>query len=203
MAKKVLGLTGGIASGKSTIAKHFVSLGVAVVDADQVARDVVTKGSPGLAAVIDAFGSEYLDGEGELDRGKLGARIFGDEDARKMLNGIVHPRVAQEARRQLVVLQQSDAPYIIYEVPLLVENGLHRVFSPVVVVAVKPETQLARLMKRDGSNEEAASARIASQMPLEEKLKVADHVIWNDGGPSEAKAAVEALHAKLLEEVSQ
>lgn len=198
MGKPTVGLTGGIASGKSTVADMFRQLGAAIVDADQVARDVVAPGSEGFVAVIDAFGAEMVGADGSLDRAKLGALVFADEEARKKLNGITHPRIAQESRRRIGEALASDAPYVVYEAALLVENGLAKAFQPLVVVAVAEERQLARLMARDGSTAEEAQKRIDAQLPLAKKLELADHVIRNDGALPETEQRVREVHEAIL-----
>ncbi|MEM9195454.1 MAG: dephospho-CoA kinase [Myxococcota bacterium] len=195
--KPTVGLTGGIASGKSTVARMFGELGIPIVDADQLARDVVAVGTPGLKKITEAFGTDYLTEDGTLDRAKMGSLVFGDEDARKRLNAIVHPLIAQAGMQALQSLADHPAPYRIYEAALLVENKIHRMFPTLIVVAVDPSTQLTRLMERDGFSREEAEARIASQMPLEEKTAVADHVIDNGGSPEETRAQVEAIHQTL------
>lgn len=198
MGKPTVGLTGGIASGKSTVAEFFHRLGAAVVDADQVARDVVAPGSDGFVAVIDAFGAEMVGPDGSLDRAKLGALVFEDDEARKKLNAITHPRIAAESQRRIAKEQASDAPYVVYEAALLVENGMAKAFRPLVVVAVRPELQIARLMARDGSTAEEAQKRIDSQLPLGEKLALADYVIRNDGALPETEQRVREVHEAIL-----
>jgi len=198
MGKPTVGLTGGIASGKSTVADFFRRLGAAVVDADQVARDVVAAGSEGFDAVIGAFGADMVAPDGTLDRAKLGKLVFEDAEARKRLNAITHPRIAAESRRRIAEEQQSDAPYVVYEAALLVENGMAEAFRPLVVVAVAPERQVARLMARDGSTAEQAQKRIDAQLPLEEKLALADHVIRNDGALPETEQRVREVHEAIL-----
>jgi dephospho-CoA kinase len=177
----VFGLTGGIASGKSTVARRFAERGLDVIDADQVARDVVAPGSPGLAAVVQAFGPEILTGDGTLDRPALRERVFGDDTARKTLNAILHPRIGAETMRRTQALAAQGVGLACYEAALLVENGLADAFRPLVVVAVSPEVQRTRLMARDGASAEAAERALAAQLPLEDKVKLADHVIDNDG----------------------
>ena len=199
MGKPTVGLTGGIASGKSTVAEFFRQLGVAVVDADQVARDVVAPGTEGFVAVVDTFGAEMVGADGLLDRARLGALVFEDGEARKKLNAITHPRIAAESRRRIAAEQTSDAPYVIYEAALLVENGLAKAFQALVVVSLSPERQLARLMARDGSSQEAARARIDSQLPLAQKVEKADYVIHTDGAMPEVEQQVKDVHRRLLE----
>lgn len=191
----VFGLTGGIASGKSTVARLFRERGVPIVDADQLAREAVAPGSPALAAIREAFGEEVFGKGGALDRKRLGAEVFGKPDALARLNAIVHPRVAELALAAFASHASEGAALIGYEVPLLVENGLHHAFRPVVVIAVDKETQLARLMARDGLDREAAEARLASQLPLEARLAVADFVIENRAEPAALSAEVDRVLA--------
>ena len=193
-----VGLTGGIASGKSTIARFLRELGVAIVDADQIAREVVAKGSDGLAEVVHAFGTDVVDAAGELDRKKLGAIVFGDDAARARLNGITHPRIAQLSHQRIAALAATDVPYVVYEAALLVENGLQHGFPALIVVAVSEATQLQRLIARDGVSEEEARARLAAQLPLARKVAVATHVIDNDGSVEAARARVLEVHQALL-----
>ncbi|MFT5359461.1 MAG: dephospho-CoA kinase [Polyangiales bacterium] len=196
MAKRV-GLTGGIATGKSAVAGFFRARGIPVVDADQVARDVVQPGEPALAEIVKTFGGEVLEGEA-LDRKKLGALVFADESARKKLNAIIHPRIAMESQRQLNEASKLVAPYVLYEAALLVENKIHTAFAALVVVSVPDATQLERLMKRDSSDVASARARIASQMPLAEKEALADYLITNDGTLEETEEQVQKVHEALI-----
>jgi dephospho-CoA kinase len=196
--KKVLGLTGGIACGKSTVAKLFEELGVEVVDADRVARDIVAPGTPGLAAIVEAFGEEMLLPDGSLDRRRLGGVVFTDSEKRRRLEAITHPRIAQEGLARLMALQSTDAPYLLYEAALLVEGGSHRNFPGLIVVTTTPEQQLARLMERDGSTKEEAQARIDAQLPLKEKEALADIVIRNDGHLHQLREAVKDAHRRIM-----
>lgn len=197
MAVPTVGLTGGIACGKSTIARFFAELGIPVIDADRLAREVVEPGTEALADIVDAFGEEVLLPDGSLDRKKLGDRVFSDRAARMRLNAITHPRIAAASARRMSELADVGAPYVIYEAALLVENGIHRAMGALVVVSARPETQLRRLMERDGIDEEAAQARIDSQLPLGEKVAVADYVIQNDGSLGEARRRVLDVHGAL------
>ena len=196
--KPVVGLTGGIACGKSTVAAQLAELGVPIVDADALAREVVAPGTPGLAAIVERFGSDVLLADGSLDRKKLGERVFSDPDARRALNAITHPRIAAAGMEKLRALADHPAPYRVYEAALLVENGMAKAFAALVVVTVDDATQLARLRARDGSTEDEARARIASQLPLAKKVEVADHVIDNSGAPEATRAQVLALHDALV-----
>jgi dephospho-CoA kinase len=190
MGTRVIGLTGGIASGKSTVARMLGELGASILDADAVARDVSRPGSPALAAIAESFGAEMLTPEGELDRRRLGERVFADEAARLRLNAILHPRIAAETGRRIAALRQSGVAVVIYEASLLVENGVHRSLDGLIVVAAAPEVQVARVIARDRLSPEAARARLAAQLPLPDKVAVADYVI--DGG-----AALEATRAEV------
>ncbi|RYE87573.1 MAG: dephospho-CoA kinase [Myxococcales bacterium] len=187
----VFGLTGGIASGKTAVARRFQERGVPVVDADQVARDVVLPGTAGLAAVVAAFGPAVLRPEGDLDRKALGALVFADPARRASLNSILHPRIAAATAAHLARLDAAGEPLVCYDAALLVENGLADAFRPLVVVAAAPSLQHARLMSRDGLSEDEARSRIAAQMPLADKLRVADVVITNDTTLAELLAATD------------
>src|SRR6478609_2755580 len=185
MALRVFGITGGIGSGKSTVAALLRERGVPVVDADELARQAVAPGSPGLADVVQAFGTEVLGADGSLDRKKLGALVFSDETARKRLNSLTHPRVRQLSQERFAELGRQGVELAGYDVPLLFEVGLDAVLQPVVVVAASEATQLARVMARDGSSEGDARARIAAQLPLDEKRRRANYVLENDGSRAE------------------
>jgi dephospho-CoA kinase len=195
----VVGLTGGIGSGKSTVAKMFAEQGIPVLDADRIARDVVAPGTEGLAEVVATFGPEVLTREGQLDRGALGKRVFGDEALRKRLEGILHPRIARASMERFAALAQEGHPYAIYEAALLVENGSYRSMGALVVVTASEATQIARVQARDGLDEGAARQRIAAQLPMAEKVRVADYVIENDGDLEETRAQAMAVHRALLE----
>ena len=204
MTKPVIGLTGGIASGKSAVAAMFGDLGIPVVDADALAREVVAPGTPGLARVVDAFGPEVLAADGTLDRARVGARVFADADDRRRLNAILHPLIAAAGLQRLAALErESDAPYVLYEAALLVETGGAKQFSKLIVVAASESTQLERLMRREGLSHADAQARIDAQLPLEDKIALADHVIWNDGSRDETRGQVDAVHATLVAEATR
>ena len=177
----LFGLTGGIASGKSAVAARLRSRGVPIIDADALSRDAVAGGSPGLADVVKAFGEDVLTPEGALDRKKLAAIVFNDESKRKVLNGIVHPRITALTLEHAARLRDAGEPLGVYEAALIVENGVADMFRPLVVVAAPEDVQVARACERDRSTPDEARARIRAQMPLAEKTKVADHVIHNDG----------------------
>jgi dephospho-CoA kinase len=177
----LFGLTGGLASGKSTVAARFRARGVPVIDADELAREVVAPGTEGLRCVVEAFGPGVLDERGGLDRARLGAVVFGDDAKRRQLNAIVHPRIAQLTAERASDLARAGHPIACYEAALLVEGGLSDAFRPLVVVAAPEALQLTRAQARDGSTEREARARLAAQLPLADKLRVADYVIENDG----------------------
>jgi dephospho-CoA kinase len=198
MTTPVVGLTGGIAAGKSTVARSFAALGVPVVDADRLARDAVEKGSEGLAEIVSLFGADVLLADGTLDRKALGARVFADSALRARLNAITHPRIAQLGARKIAEYGKTGASYVIYEAPLIVENNLQRAMQALIVVSVDPVVQLARLLRRDGLSESEAQARIAAQMPLEKKLEVADFVIDNSGEPEVVSERVTEVHGLIL-----
>ncbi len=172
---------------------------IPIVDADLLAREVVAPGSEGLAAVVAAFGEEFLDAEGGLDRAKMGSVVFADEDKRKLLNSILHPRIAAAGMQAMQALQSDPAPYLIYEAALLVENKLQKMFGALVVVSLQPQVQLQRLMQRDSSTQEEAQARIDSQLPLADKVAVADYVINNGGSREDTEARVAEVHTQLVE----
>lgn len=193
----LFGLTGGLASGKSTVAARLRARGVPVIDADQLAREVVAPGTPGLAAVVEAFGPSVLLPDGALDRPALAARVFSDPDQRRRLNAIVHPLVGAASAARIAELEARGEPLACYEAPLLVENGIADGFRPLIVVAVPEHVQLTRAMARDASTAEQARARIAAQLPLSAKVAAADHVIDNGG----SREATEQRTDEVLEEI--
>lgn len=195
---RVIGLTGGIASGKSTTARLLRELGARIVDADEVARDVVMPGQPALAEIADVFGREVLTPEGTLDRKKLAAIVFADEDKRKRLNLITHPRIAMLTQERLKALADEGLPVAVYEAALLVENGAHHALDGLIVVKCDAATQLARLMHRDGFDEAEARRRIATQLPLEAKLAAATWVIDSSGPVAETQKQVAMVWEKIL-----
>jgi dephospho-CoA kinase len=177
---KVFGLTGGIASGKSAVAKLLAEAGLDVIDADVLAREVVAKGSPGLSAIVEAFGAHLLQEDGTLDRAALGERIFSDPEARSVLEGITHPRIGLLAAQRFADLDGKGREVAIYEVPLLFENNLDKMMAGTLLVACPESMQVQRMMARDGLDEGSARARIAAQMPLAEKRQRATVVLEND-----------------------
>ena len=195
---RVFGLTGGIASGKSTVAKRVRERGIPVIDADEISREVVARGSAGLAAVVAAFGPDLVSPEGDLDRKKLGALVFADGAARRKLNGILHPLISRASADRMSTLAAEGHRFACYEAALLVENGLADAFRPLVVVAASPELQLERIMKRDGLDADAALARIAAQLPLAEKVAMADFVIESGGPIPELHGRVDGVLDAIL-----
>jgi len=192
-----VGLTGGIGSGKSEVSARLAARGALIIDADKIAREVVAPGTPGLAAVVAEFGEEVLLPDGSMDREKVGSIVFADAERRAALNAIVHPLVGQRME-ELVAAAPRDA-IVVYDVPLLVENGLAEMYDVVVVVDVPVQTQIERLTTRRGMSESDARARIAAQASREQRLAVADHVIDNSGTLQELEERVEALWAELTE----
>lgn len=188
----VVGLTGGIATGKSTVSRMFADRGAKIVDADQIARLVVEPGTEGLRQVVEAFGERVLQGE-ELNRKVLGSIIFSDEKARLRLNQILHPLIRQEMFRQTKLYKKSGAPVIIWDVPLLFESKLTDLVKKVIVVYVSEEVQLQRLQQRDELTKEEAIKRIRSQISIDKKKKLADYVIDNQGPISRTESQVDQL----------
>jgi dephospho-CoA kinase len=193
----VFGLTGGLASGKGVVAARFRARGVPVINADELSRAAVAKGSEGLREVVEAFGDAVLTTDGELDRKALGARVFADPEARRRLEGITHPRIQALMREQTREFAERGEPLVCYEAPLLIEVGVADALRPLVVVAASEANQLARAKLRDGRPEDELRGRIAAQLPLAEKVRVADYVIDNDG----SVAAAEAQADRVLEAI--
>jgi dephospho-CoA kinase len=186
----VFGLTGGLASGKGVIAARFAARGLPVINADELAREVVLPGSEGLAAVVEAFGPEVLGPGGALDRKRLATRVFADPKARRQLEALTHPRIQRLKDERVALLTERGEPLACYEAPILVEVGIAETLRPLVVVAASEAHQIARAQKRDGMSELQARRRLSAQLPLAEKIELADYVIENDG--SLAEAAIEA-----------
>ncbi|MGI5951387.1 MAG: dephospho-CoA kinase [Brooklawnia sp.] len=188
-------LTGGIASGKSTVASMLARHGAVLIDSDVLAREVVEPGTPALAAIVERFGAAVVDGSGALDRKRLGDLVFSDEQARSDLNAITHPAV-RARRAELAAAAPADA-IVVSVIPLLVESGLAGAFDGVVVVDLPPAEQLARLMARSDLDPDEARARLAAQASRAERLAVADWVIDNSGNRQQLAAQVDALWAEL------
>ena len=179
---QVIGLTGGIASGKSTVSRILKNAGAVIIDADRIARDVVKKGLPAYREIIDSFGDKVLAPDGEIDRGVLGDIIFNDPQQKQLLNSIVHPYVSAETNLQLKHIKKNHPnTIVILDIPLLLEAQMHKDFSEIIVVYAPEHTQIERLMQRDGISKADALARIHSQMPIEEKKDLATIVIDNSG----------------------
>lgn len=194
-----VGLTGGIASGKSTVDRMLVELGAHLVDTDQLARRVVEPGSPALAEIAQAFGPEMIAADGNLDRTRMRALAFGDERARDRLNAIVHPRINQMVAAELARLAGDDPQGVaIVDVPLLFETGGEKRFDCTVLVYVPEPVQLRRLMARDHCGAQAAQEALKAQMPLENKKKKADFLVDNSGGLDETLKQVQRLWQDLL-----
>jgi dephospho-CoA kinase len=193
MSIHLFGLTGGIGSGKSTVAARFRERGLPVIDADELARAVVAKETSGLAEIVGFLGPEVLDAEGGLDRKRVAAIVFNDEAARRRLNAITHPRVAALAIEKSQELDATGEPLACYEVPLLIESGLAGALRPLVVVTADVGTQLGRAMARDQATEAEVSARIAAQMPLARKAEMADFVIDNSGSIETTRARADEV----------
>lgn len=191
-----VGLTGGIGAGKSEVSRLLVRLGAVLIDADLIAREVVAPGTPGLAAVVDAFGQDVLAPDGGLDRPKLGSIVFADPEKLAVLNSIVHPLVGARSR-ELESAAAEDA-VVIHDVPLLAENDLRPLYDLVVVVDASPETQLDRLVRLRGMTEADARARMAAQATREQRLGIADVVIDNDAPLEELEARVREVWADLV-----
>ncbi|MFI1310310.1 dephospho-CoA kinase [Streptomyces albidoflavus] len=191
----IVGLTGGIGAGKSEVSRLLVEHGAHLVDADRIAREVVEPGTPGLAAVVEAFGESVLAADGSLDRPKLGEIVFADPERRAVLNGIVHPLVG--ARSAELQSQAPENGVVVHDVPLLTENGLAELYDLVIVVDVEPATQVERLVRARGMSEEEARARMAAQAGREERLAVADIVIDNEVSLDALRGRVAEVWAEL------
>ncbi len=190
-----VGLTGGVASGKSAVAERLLGLGVAVLDADHVARELTEPGAPALDEIIRTFGLSYLTPDGSLDRRALRELVFNDRTARLRLEGILHPRIRALLEERATA---ASAPYVVVAVPLLAEIGRYAWLDAVVVVDVPRELQHARLLVRDGVDAALATRMLDAQATREQRLAIADYVIDNTGSLAELGVAVDALHGKLL-----
>jgi dephospho-CoA kinase len=193
---RVVGLTGGIASGKSTVSAMFRELGAEVIDADQVARDVVEPGTPALEEVGRRFPG-VVDATGRLDRVALGRRVFADPAERRALEAILHPRIREEVARRTEALARAGVTVVLYDAALLIENGLHRGMDGVVLVSAPEEVQRARLAARDGLDPAAITARLAAQLPLADKRAHATWVVENGGSLDETRAQVRRIWEEL------
>jgi dephospho-CoA kinase len=189
----LFGLTGGIASGKTAVAARLRARGLPVVDADELAREVVARGTEGLAAVVAAFGDEVLTPAGELDRKRVASIVFQDAGARGKLNAIVHPRIGALTGARAAELAERGEPLAAYEAALIVENGLADMFRPLVVVSCPEALQIARTIARDGATEAEARARVSAQMPLASKARLADIVLENTGTLAELRERADVM----------
>ncbi|MGB1557763.1 MAG: dephospho-CoA kinase [Oceanococcaceae bacterium] len=195
MAALCIGLTGGVASGKSTVASAFSALGIPVIDADQVARDVVAPGSAGLQQVVAHFGSDCLNAEGGLDRTRMRQKVFADPTQRRALESILHPLI----RADLIAWREALLPpYGILMVPILIEGGFDQICDRILVVDVAEDTQIERLCQRDGVDRSLAQQMLAAQASRSQRLARADDVLLNDGPEDQIPAQVEALHSRYL-----
>lgn len=194
----IIGLTGGIASGKSTVSALFVRKGAALVDADVIAREVMLPGHPVLAAAVEAFGDRILLPDGSLDRAGLGEIVFRDPEALKTLNNLTHPAIRREIKDRMYALEQENPQrLVIVDIPLLYESELDSLFDQIIVVYVPRKVQLARLMERSGMKLEQAEDRLRSQMDIELKRRKANYVIDNSGDPESAELQVARLWDRL------
>ncbi|MEV0181377.1 dephospho-CoA kinase [Streptomyces sp. NPDC050625] len=191
-----VGLTGGIGAGKSEVSRLLVARGAVLIDADRIAREVVAPGTPGLAAVVEAFGKAVLAADGSLDRPRLGFIVFADPEKLAVLNSIVHPLVG--ARSRELESAAADDAVVIHDVPLLAENGLAPLYDLVVVVDASPETQLDRLVRLRGMTEQDARARMAAQATREKRLEIADVVIDNDVPLEALERRVDEVWSELV-----
>ncbi len=201
VVQKKVALTGGIASGKSTVADLLAERGAVIIDSDVLAREVVEPGTAGLALIEERFGRDVLRLDGSLDRARLGAIVFADADARADLNAIVHPRVRRLATERRLIASASDPDAVVIDViPLLVETGQADRFDTVIVVDAPEVAQLERLMARNGLSETDAAARLAAQATRAQRLAAATHVVDNTGGLTELAASVDDLWGQLTRE---
>jgi dephospho-CoA kinase len=195
---KVIGLTGGIASGKSTVARILAECGAAVIDADLLAREVVMPGTPAHAAIVAEFGAGILNPDRTIDRKALGNIIFADPDARSRLESITHPAIRRRAEEKLAELRKEGTPVVFYMAPLLIEAGAASRVDEIWVVYSDRETQLDRLMRRDGIGHDEALQRLAAQMPMDEKKEYGTVVIDNRGTPEEMERQVRQAWERLI-----
>jgi dephospho-CoA kinase len=196
---RIIGLTGGIATGKSSVARFFQERGAVVIDADQLARYAVEPGSRGLERVVELFGHDILTPDGLLDRKQLASLVFADPGKRILLEGILHPEIKKLAEAQITYAAECGQRVAFYMAPLLIEAGVTDRVDEIWVVTVRPEVQLERLMRRDGIDRSEASQMIASQMPLAEKEKFGSIVIDNSGTPEETASQLAEIWTREIE----
>jgi dephospho-CoA kinase len=202
---RVIGLTGGIATGKSTVSLLLRELGAVVVDSDEIVRELQAAGEPMLDEIAGEFGRELILADGSLDRAALGQIVFRDPDARRRLQAIVHPAVGRESARRLAAARQAGAPLVVLDIPLLFEtrvggtaSGANRTVDAVVVVYAPREAQIERQLARNGYDRSEAERRVDAQIPIEEKRQLADHVIDNSGEADATARQVRELYSKLV-----
>ncbi len=194
-----VGLTGGVGSGKSTVSAMLDELGAVIIDADKLAREVVAKDTPGLAAVVEEFGPDLLTPDGDLDRPAMGAIVFADEAKRRVLESIVHPLVFE----RIVALEEAASPddVVVHDIPLLAESGRADTFDAVIVVDAPPEMQIERMIRDRGWTREEAESRIAAQAARHDRLAIATYVIENSGSLEELRERVEGVYRELRDRV--
>lgn len=199
----IVGLTGNIGSGKSTVLKRVAQLGAKIIDTDMVAREVVEPGTPGLQKLIREFGTGILDGSGHLDRSKLGSIVFDNPKALRHLESIVHPEVHKVVTQHIKEYQMGEtkAPALVIEVPLLIETDMHRLMDEIWLVTVDRESQIKRVAARSGMTREEVIKRISFQMPQEEKVRYANRLIDNSGTEEETIRQVDAIWSEINENI--
>lgn len=195
---QLVGLTGGIACGKSAVSARLAARGALVVDADVIARDILSPGSLGLSQVVEHFGSSVLSEDRTLNREVLGTLIFNQPSARQTLESITHPLIAMESAKRIDIARVAKPPLIVYDAALLIEAGRHESFRPLIVVTTTQDIQRSRLMKRDLLSLQEANARLNSQWPLTKKEELADYIIWNKGSWDELDHQIDQLWSKLV-----
>jgi len=194
----IVGLTGGVASGKTAISQILREEGAYLINADQIARELVQPYTPTWNELIKVFGKEILQGDGSIHRKRLAAKVFSDAEQRNLLNQILHPRIKAEMNKRVQEISEKDpTAIIVIDAALLIELGDHREMDKVIVVTSTEKQQIERLTERDGVDQEEAQKVLSSQMPLDEKMKVADFVIWNEGSFEETKRRVKEVFQEL------
>lgn len=196
----VIGLTGNIGSGKSSVARLLSNMGAQVIDTDQIARDVVAPGTPGFKEITAQFGASVLNPDGTLNRSQMAQIVFNDPTALKHLNAIVHPKIKLEVIKAIDNYRKNNpAPLLVIEAPLLIETGMHQLVSEVWLVTIDSKTQLNRIINRDQVTKEQVQQRLAAQMPQEDKLPYANKIITNNGTPDETLQQVQQIWSDYIE----
>ncbi|MBX4172426.1 dephospho-CoA kinase [Weissella viridescens] len=199
-----LGLTGGIATGKSTVSKYLKEKkGLPVLDADDIAHQIMGPNQPILTEIADVFGDDYINDDGSLNRQKLGALVFNDDQARQKLDDLTHPRIFSAFEAQMLELESAGTALVVLDIPLLFENEQRLTYDAIAVVVTTEHTQLKRLMQRNALTESEAMARIQSQMPLDEKKASADYVIQNNGTPAETYKQVDQMIDQINQTIAE